>query len=411
MRSLKSHVLLRLVNSYIVDSPQPANLSYLWNFGSLLALCLIIQILTGAFLAMHYTPHVDFAFNSVEHIMRDVNNGWLIRYTHANVASFFFIFVYMHVGRGLYYGSYKSPRVLVWSIGTIILILMMAIAFLGLIGLKWICFFNDVSNIQYASITLPVACSHRLQSFLDKHNIKPVMVFEDLTNPETKKLAYRTLKPFSGIYLVVNSVNGKYYIGSAVTGNIYMRLHKHLFSKMGNVLVGKAVEKYGLEKFFFLILELVPQQNTVDVKLLLEREDHYILTLKPEYNIAPLATNSVGWKHSEESIQKMKQGYSDERRQKVGSINKGEALSEETRNLIRKAALQRKPMSMESRLKCAVNVRPITITNLDGTNPQNFSSIIEASKVIECNEITIRRALNSNGLIKRKYLVTDTIDT
>ena len=131
MRSLKSHVLLRLVNSYIVDSPQPANLSYLWNFGSLLALCLIIQILTGAFLAMHYTPNVDFAFNSVEHIMRDVNNGWLIRYTHANVASFFFIFVYMHIGRGLYYGSYKSPRVLVWSIGTIILILMIATAFLG----------------------------------------------------------------------------------------------------------------------------------------------------------------------------------------------------------------------------------------------------------------------------------------
>ena len=131
MRILKTHVLLRLLNSYVVDSPQPANISYLWNFGSLLALCLIIQILTGAFLAMHYTPNVDFAFNSVEHIMRDVNNGWLIRYTHANVASFFFIFVYMHVGRGLYYSSYKSPRILVWSIGVIILILMMAIAFLG----------------------------------------------------------------------------------------------------------------------------------------------------------------------------------------------------------------------------------------------------------------------------------------
>jgi ubiquinol-cytochrome c reductase cytochrome b subunit len=131
MRILKSHVLLRLMNSYVVDSPQPANISYLWNFGSLLAVCLIIQILTGAFLAMHYTPNVDFAFNSVEHIMRDVNNGWLIRYVHANVASFFFIFVYMHVGRGLYYSSYKTPRVLVWSIGVIILILMMAIAFLG----------------------------------------------------------------------------------------------------------------------------------------------------------------------------------------------------------------------------------------------------------------------------------------
>lgn len=131
MRILKSHVLLRLVNSYVVDSPQPANLSYLWNFGSLLAVCLVIQILTGAFLAMHYQANVDFAFNSVEHIMRDVNNGWILRYIHANVASFFFIFVYMHVGRGLYYGSYKSPRILAWSIGVIILILMMAIAFLG----------------------------------------------------------------------------------------------------------------------------------------------------------------------------------------------------------------------------------------------------------------------------------------
>ena len=80
---------------------------------------------------MHYIPNVDFAFNSVEHIMRDVNNGWILRYTHANVASFFFIFVYMHIGRGLYYGSYKSPRVLVWSIGVVIFILMMAIGFLG----------------------------------------------------------------------------------------------------------------------------------------------------------------------------------------------------------------------------------------------------------------------------------------
>ena len=94
MRILKSQALLRLVNSYLIDSPQPANLSYLWNFGSLLGVCLLIQILTGVFLAMHYTPHVDFAFNSVEHIMRDVNAGYILRYTHANVASFFFIFVY-----------------------------------------------------------------------------------------------------------------------------------------------------------------------------------------------------------------------------------------------------------------------------------------------------------------------------
>ena len=131
MRLLKSQSILRLMNSYLIDSPQPANLSYLWNFGSLLGMCLILQILTGVFLAMHYTPHVDFAFNSVEHIMRDVNAGYLLRYTHANVASFFFMFVYAHIAKGLFYNSYRTPRVLLWNIGVIIFILMMATAFLG----------------------------------------------------------------------------------------------------------------------------------------------------------------------------------------------------------------------------------------------------------------------------------------
>ena len=131
MRIFKNHPLLKVVNSYLVDSPQPANLSYLWNFGSLLAVCLGIQIVTGVTLAMHYTPSVSEAFNSVEHIMRDVNNGWLVRYLHSNTASAFFFLVYLHIGRGLYYGSYKSPRTLTWALGTIIFIVMMATAFLG----------------------------------------------------------------------------------------------------------------------------------------------------------------------------------------------------------------------------------------------------------------------------------------
>ena len=131
MRIFKSHPLLKLVNSYVIDSPQPSNISYLWNFGSLLAFCLGIQIVTGVTLAMHYNPSVLEAFNSVEHIMRDVNNGWLIRYLHSNTASAFFFIVYLHIGRGLYYGSYKAPRTLVWTIGTVIFILMMATAFLG----------------------------------------------------------------------------------------------------------------------------------------------------------------------------------------------------------------------------------------------------------------------------------------
>ncbi|KAJ6435984.1 cytochrome b (mitochondrion) [Purpureocillium lavendulum] len=103
----------------------------MWNFGSLLAVCLGIQIITGVTLAMHYNPSIAEAFNSVEHIMRDVNNGWLIRYLHSNTASAFFFLVYLHIGRGFYYGSYRAPRTLTWVIGTIILILMMGIGFLG----------------------------------------------------------------------------------------------------------------------------------------------------------------------------------------------------------------------------------------------------------------------------------------
>nr|YP_009574381.1 apocytochrome b [Arthrobotrys musiformis]QBM31653.1 apocytochrome b [Arthrobotrys musiformis] len=131
MRTLKSHPFLKLLNSYLMDGSQPSNLNFAWNFGSLLAVCLIIQIVTGVTLAMHYNASVAEAFNSVEHIMRDVNNGWLLRYFHANTASAFFFLVYLHIGRGIYYGSYQSPRTITWVVGTIILIAMMATGFLG----------------------------------------------------------------------------------------------------------------------------------------------------------------------------------------------------------------------------------------------------------------------------------------
>ncbi len=114
----------------------PKNLSYMWNFGSLAGLMLLVQIVTGIFLAMQYTPNIEYAFDSVERIMRDVDYGWLLRYTHANGASFFFIVVYLHIFRGLYYGSYKYPRELLWFIGVIIFIIMMATAFMGYV-LPW----------------------------------------------------------------------------------------------------------------------------------------------------------------------------------------------------------------------------------------------------------------------------------
>ncbi|MEQ8509436.1 MAG: cytochrome b/b6 [Rhodospirillaceae bacterium] len=116
--------------------PAPKNLNYFWNFGALAGFILVVMIITGILLAMSYTPHVDYAFESVERIMRDVNSGWLLRYMHANGASFFFIAVYIHIFRGLYYGSYKSPREVLWWLGIIILLLMMATAFMGYV-LPW----------------------------------------------------------------------------------------------------------------------------------------------------------------------------------------------------------------------------------------------------------------------------------
>ena len=118
------------------EYPTPKNLNYWWNFGSLAGIILVIMMVTGIVLAMHYTPHVDYAFQSVERIMRDVNYGWLIRYIHANGGSFFFIVVYIHIFRGMYYGSYKAPRELLWILGVVILLLMMATAFMGYV-LPW----------------------------------------------------------------------------------------------------------------------------------------------------------------------------------------------------------------------------------------------------------------------------------
>ena len=136
MRIIKKNVILNTAHHSAVTYPCPVTLTYWWNFGSLAFVCLLLQIITGIFLAMHYVPNADLAFNSVEHIMRDINNGWLIRYLHANGASMFFLVVYVHMFRGLYYGSYSFPRQLVWCTGVIILLIMILTAFLGYV-LPW----------------------------------------------------------------------------------------------------------------------------------------------------------------------------------------------------------------------------------------------------------------------------------
>nr|AQX43230.1 cytochrome b [Tylonycteris malayana] len=130
----KSHPLIKIINTSFIDLPTPSNISSWWNFGSLLGICLALQILTGLFLAMHYTSDTTLAFNSVAHICRDVNYGWILRYMHANGASMFFICLYLHVGRGLYYGSYMFKET--WNVGVILLFAVMATAFMGYV-LPW----------------------------------------------------------------------------------------------------------------------------------------------------------------------------------------------------------------------------------------------------------------------------------
>nr|YP_010310398.1 cytochrome b [Melanacanthus marginatus]UMY75933.1 cytochrome b [Melanacanthus marginatus] len=130
----KTHPLFKIINNSLIDLPSPSNISMWWGFGSLLGMCLVIQIVTGIFLAMHYTANVELAFNSVVHICRDVNNGWLIRNSHANGASLFFICLYLHIGRGIYYSSYKL--MMTWNVGIVLLFLIMATAFLGYV-LPW----------------------------------------------------------------------------------------------------------------------------------------------------------------------------------------------------------------------------------------------------------------------------------
>jgi ubiquinol-cytochrome c reductase cytochrome b subunit len=154
-----SHPLFKIVNGSLVDLPAPTNISLWWNYGSLLGLCLGIQLVTGLFLAIHYTANVELAFSSVAHICRDVNYGWLIRTLHANGASFFFICIYIHVGRGLYYGSYHLAHT--WVVGVLLLFLVIGTAFIGYV-LPWgqISFWgatvitNLLSAVPYLGTTL-----------------------------------------------------------------------------------------------------------------------------------------------------------------------------------------------------------------------------------------------------------------
>ena len=365
--------------------------------------------------------------------MRDVSNGWLIRYLHSNTASAFFFLVYLHIGRGMYYGSYRAPRTLVWAIGTVILIVMIVTAFLGYeYSPKWFNISNKENIIKHNKINnhrlfnksivkrgycTSLACaqkdnieiSERLKTIIQELGLNPVYVYENLNLEDTRKQILNDTRGLSGIYMIVNKVTKDYYIGSASTNRFYARFSNHVIYFRGSKIVKLAIKKYDLINFAFIVLDLYPNIVTkVNNKELLDLEDKYLKLLVPNYNILTEAGSSFGYKHTEIDRQKMKDIYSDARRERIGNLNKDKKLSPETIEKIREKALNRPSISDVTKQKCITNTRPVMLYNLNGTVYGEYSTILDAAKSINCNEKTIRRALKTEKrLVKRQWIVKD----
>uniref|UniRef100_A0A060REW1 ARAD0ZZ00924p n=1 Tax=Blastobotrys adeninivorans TaxID=409370 RepID=A0A060REW1_BLAAD len=444
----KRDVFLGLVNSYVVDSPQPSNLNYWWNYGSLLALCLVIQILTGVFLAMHYSSNIELAFLSVEHIMRDVNYGWWIRYCHANGASFFFIFVYIHMARGLYYGSYRAPRAMVWYIGVIIFLLMIITGFLGYKNnivttytinknngprsYKKDIKYNNINKLYLNNIPAngggsPSGNTYKYINYINhniKHyrnystynnnykdnnklyydnlfkelNISPIYYFDNLDKVETKELILNKLRELGGIYIIINKINKNFYIGSAITNKFYSRFYRHLISLTGNKPLKASVKKYGLNNFIFGILEVFPEViNKENNRELIKLEDTYLKTYLPNYNILLEAGSSFGYKHSEESKLRMKLNYSKERKELIRELQKNRKWSEYSKNKLREIAFNRSDnyWSKEGLDRISnINSHNIKLFDINNNYICNFKNIVQTSNYLKCSTKTIQRSLS-----------------
>lgn len=263
--------------------------------------------------------------------------------------------------------------------------------------------------LTYIAILPRISPSETLQQFLRDRQITPKALFEDLDKESTRKVLRSFLKHVTGIYIIINKVNGKIYVGSAVKGQIYIRFYKHIISgKGGSKLVFAAVKKYGLNHFAFLVQETlnVTEENNRE---LLARENHYLSLVKPEYNIAKFAGNTLGVQHTEETKARMKFNYSSERRERIGQLNKGLTLSQETREKLRQVALQRGPRTPEVKAKISANstsAKTIYIFDHDRNFLKSCRTIDAAASYCGCNEKTIRRALFSQKIVLKQFYVS-----
>ena len=236
--------------------------------------------------------------------------------------------------------------------------------------------------------------SERLKIIIQELGLNPIYVYENLKSEDTRKQILNNTRGLSGIYMIVNKTTKDYYIGSAATNRFYSRFCNHVIYFRGSKIVKLAVKKYDLENFAFIILELYPNVVTKENnKELLDLEDKYLKLLLPNYNILTEAGSSFGYKHTEVDRQKMKDLYSDERRVMIGNLNRGKKFSPETIEKMREKAINRPPMSDET--KCITNTRPVVLYNLNGTVYGKYPTIIKAAEAINCGVKTIKRALNT----------------
>jgi group I intron endonuclease len=212
---------------------------------------------------------------------------------------------------------------------------------------------------------------------------------------ETHKLINNTVKGLQGIYMIINLITEDYYIGSASTNILYARFTNHLIYLRGSKILKLSVKKYGIKNFLFVVLEIFPypinQKNNKDLLLL---EDKYLKTYLPNYNILTEAGSSFGYKHTEITRQKMKENFSNERREFIRNLNKGQKFTEETIEKIRKAALNKPAMSEETKLKCITNQRTVTLKDIKENLIYTFPNIKIAAKCCNCSYKTIQRALD-----------------
>jgi group I intron endonuclease len=246
-----------------------------------------------------------------------------------------------------------------------------------------------------------------VKDFIKEKNLNPVFIYENLDNQEIKNQIKSDSYNISGIYLILNRITGDYYIGSASTNKIHSRFYRHLINLSGSKIVKLAVIKYGLANFSFIVLELFPEEVRVaNNKKLIDLEDFYLKSLLPNYNILTEAGSSFGYKHTEISRIKMKTSYSEERRNTIGSLNRHKILRHDTKLKMKEKALSRtapRILSKEFLNNMKKNSKGIILYNLsNNTVYGEYKSILEASKCINCNDKTIRRALKTEKKILLK---------